>query len=138
MGSKAVFEGLIFDEVGRALEVTTVGGEAEYVIDDDGFRRHIDAAAIDRQVVGLIQEQVAAHQDIVEEGVMRMVGSDDLFTKAAIDVSIKHMDQVLERGIPDEARQWLGMMGFRAVVNLHGEIVELKWPGMTDEEGMDE
>jgi hypothetical protein len=138
MSSKAVFEGLIIDEVGRALEVTTVGGEAEYVIDDDGFRRHIDAAAIDRQVVGLIQEQVAAHQDIVEEGVMRMVGSDDLFTKAAIDVSIKHMDQVLERGIPDEARQWLGMMGFRAVVNLHGEIVELKWPGMTDEEGMDE
>lgn len=135
MGSKAVFEGLVFDEAGRALEVTTVGGEAEYVIDDDGFRRHIDAAAIDRQVIGLIQEQVAAHQDIVEEGVMRMVGSDDLFTKAAIDVSIKHMDQVLERGIPDEARQWLGMMGFRVVVNLHGEVVELKWPGMTDDSG---
>jgi hypothetical protein len=130
-----VFEGLVFDEAGRALEVTTVGGEAEYVIDDDGFRRHIDAAAIDWQVIVLIQEQVAAHQDIVEEGIMRMVGSDDLFTKAAIDVSIKHMDQVLERGIPDEARQWLGMMGFRAVVNLHGEIVELKWPGMTDDSG---
>jgi hypothetical protein len=133
MSAKAVFEGLVFDETDRSLEVTTVGGEAEYVIDDSGFRRHIDAEIIDRQVIGLIQEQVTAHQDIVEEGMMKMVGSDDLFTKAAIDVSIKHMDQALERGIPDEARQWLGMMGFRVVVNLHGEVVGLKWPGMTDD-----
>jgi hypothetical protein len=27
------------------------------------------------------------------------------------------------------------MMGFRVVVNLHGEVVELKWPGMTDDSG---
>jgi len=48
MSSQALFEGLVFDEAGRALGVTTVGGEAQYVIDDDGFLRHIDSALIDR------------------------------------------------------------------------------------------
>ena len=60
MSNKAVFEGLVFDEAGRPLEVTTVGGEAQYVIDDQGFRRHIDTAVIDRQVISLIQEPTSA------------------------------------------------------------------------------
>ena len=132
MSSKAVFEGLVFDEAVRPLEVTAVGGEAQYVIDDQGFRRHIDAAVIDRQVISLIQEQVIANKDIVEESIMRMTGQDDLFTKASLDVSIKNMAQLLERGIPDDARMWLGMMGLRIVVNLHGEVVSLRWPGMTN------
>jgi len=133
MGRIAVFEGLVIDEAGRLLQMTTVGGEAQYVIDDDGFLRHIDADAIDRPVIEAIQAQVNANKDLVEEGMMKMIGSDDLFTKAALDVSIKDMDQVLERGIPEDARQWLGIMGFRIVVNLHGEVVELKWPAVPGE-----
>jgi hypothetical protein len=128
MGSKAVFEGLVFDESGRALGVTTIGGEAQYVIDDDGFLRHIDAASIDRQVLAVIQEQINANKDIVEEGMMRMLDNYDLFTKAAIDASIKNIDQVLERGIPDDARMWLGMMGFRVVVNVHGDVIKFDMP----------
>jgi hypothetical protein len=134
MSSTAVFAGLVFDEWGRALDVTTVGGEAQYVIDDDGFLRHIDSALIDRQVLEVISEQINANKDIVEEGMMRMLGSDDLFTKAAIDVSIKNIDQVLERGIPDDARMWLGMMGFRIVVNVHGEVIKFDMPGTTAED----
>jgi hypothetical protein len=128
MGSKAVFEGLVFDESGRTLDVTTLGGEAQYVIDDDGFLRHIDAASVDRQVLAVIQEQINTNKDIVEEGMMRMLDNYDLFTKAAIDVSIKKMDQVLERGIPDDARMWLGMMGFRVVVNVHGDVTKFDMP----------
>ena len=134
MSSKALFEGLVVDEAGRTLEVITVGGEAEYVIDDEGFRRHIDASVIDRQVIEAIQAQVEANKELVEETMMRMLGNDDLFTKAALDVSIKNMDQALERGIPDDARMWLGMMGFRIVVNLHGEVVRLDMPDVPSEE----
>ena len=134
MGSKGVFEGLVVDELGRTLAVTTVGGEAQYVIDDDGFHRHIDAASVDRQVLAVIQEQINTNKDIVEEGMMRMLDNYDLFTKATIDASIKNMDQVLERGIPDDARLWLGMMGFRVVVNVHGEVVKLDMPGATMDE----
>jgi len=134
MGSRAVFAGLVFDESGRALDVTTIGGEAQYVIDDDGFLRHIDAASIDRQVLAVIQEQINAHKDIVEEGMMRMLDNYDLFTKATIDASIKNMDQVLERGIPDDARMWLGMMGFRVVVNVHGDVIKFDMPTTTIED----
>ncbi len=135
MSGKALFEGLVFDEAGRTLGVTTVGGEAQYVIDDEGFHRHIDAETVDRQVIAAIQEQVQANKEIVEEAMMRMIGSDDLFTKAALDISIKNMDQVIERGIPEDARMWLGMMGLRIVVNLHGEVIDLNMPSAASEEG---
>ena len=134
MGSRAVFAGLVFDELGRALDVTTIGSEAQYVIDDGGFLRHIDAASIDRQVLAVVQEQINANKDIVEEGMMRMLDNYDLFTKAAIDASIKNIDQVLERGIPDDARMWLGMMGFRVVVNVHGDVIKFDMPGTTLDE----
>jgi len=134
MSSKAIFEGLVLDEAGRPLQVALIGGEAQYVIDDQGFRRHIDAASIDRQVIQAFQEQVEANKALVEETLMKMIGSDDLFTKAALDVSIKNMDQAIERGIPDDARMWLGMMGFRIVVDLHGQVVRLDMPGIASEE----
>ncbi len=128
MSSKAIFEGLVFDEAGHPLQVTTVGGEAQYVIDDAGFMRHVDAPVIDRQVVDLLRHQIDANKDAVEEGIMNMIGNDDLFTKAAIDVSIKNMDQVLEHGIPEDARMWMGMMGFKIIVDLHGQVIRLDSP----------
>jgi hypothetical protein len=133
MSHQALFAGLVIDENDRPLDVARVGSEAAYVIDDDGFRRHIDAAQIDRQVLTILQEQINANKDVVEQGIMKVVGSDDLFTKAAIDKSIENFDQVLERGLPPNALQWLGMMGFRIVVNLHGEVIKLDQPGAIDE-----
>jgi hypothetical protein len=133
MGHQALFAGLVIDEHDRPLEVAMVGDEAAYIIDDDGFRRHIDAAHIDRQVLTILQEQINANKDVVEQGIMKAVGSDDLFTKAAIDKSIENFDQVLERGLPQEALQWLGLMGFRIVVDLHGDVIKLDQPGAIDE-----
>ncbi len=135
MSHQALFAGLVIDENDRPLEVAMVGNEAAYVIDDDGFHRHIDAAQIDRQVLTILQEQINANKDMVEQGIMKAVGSDDLFTKAAIDKSIENFDQVLERGLPQDALQWLGLMGFRIVVNLHGDVIKLDQPGAIDESG---
>ena len=133
MSHQALFAGLVVDEDGRPLDVTVIGGEAQYVIDDSGFRRHVDAAAIDRQVLGMIQEQIDANREIVEQSMMQLIGRDDLFTKAAIDKSIEDVDQVLERGLPDGALQWLGMMGFKIVVDLHGEVIRMDSPGIADD-----
>jgi hypothetical protein len=121
------------DENGNPLETTYLGDEAQYVLDDNGFLRHIDAEAVDRQVLMHLQEQIEANKPAVEEGIMKMMGSEDLFTKAAIDKSIENMDQVLKQGIPDDARQMLGMMGFRVVVNYHGEVVRIDQPGAADD-----
>ncbi len=133
MSNKALFAGLVIDENGTALETTYLGDEAQYVLDDNGFLRHIDAETVDRQVLAHLQAQIEANKEAVEEGIMKMMGSEDIFTKAAIDKSIKDMDQVLKQGIPDDARQMLGMMGFRVVVNYHGEVLSIEQPGAADD-----
>ena len=46
-----------------------------------------------------------------------------------IDSSISNMDQVMQQGLPDDARTMLGMVGFKIVVNVHGEVVNLELPG---------
>jgi hypothetical protein len=133
MSNKALFAGLVIDENGQPLDVAFTGDEAQYVLDDNGFRRHIDAEVVDRQVLAHLQGQIEANKEAVEQGIMKMMGSEDIFTKAAIDKSIKDMDQVLKQGIPDEARQMLGIMGFRVVVNFHGEVLRIDQPGVADD-----
>lgn len=130
---RAIFEGLVFDEAGHPVETIYLGDEPYYVIDDAGFRRHVEAAHVDRQVLNTMQAQIDENKEAVEEGLLRMLGQDDLFTKAAIDSSLSRVDRLMQHGIPLEARQWLGLMGFRIVVDVHGDVVKIEGGGMVDE-----
>ena len=136
MSTKALFEGLVSNEAGQVAETPLVGGEAFYVIDDAGFHRHVEAEKIDRQVLLVMREQIMSNQELVTENALQMLGKDDLFTKAMIDSSLKnidsHLDQLMNVGLPEGVRQWIGMLGFRIVVNHHGEVVELDQPGIPD------
>jgi hypothetical protein len=131
----ALFAGLVQDEDGNPVEVAMVGQVPNYVIDDAGFRRHVESEAVDRQVIEMLRDQFMAHKEIATEAMLQMLGKDDLFTKAMIDASIQNMDQVIEQGLPDDARAWLGMLGFRVVVNTHGEVVGLDMPEQYEEFG---
>ena len=51
MARTAMFAGLVFDEAGNPADVAYVGEDACYVVDEDDFRRHIDAAQVDRAVL---------------------------------------------------------------------------------------
>ena len=126
---KALFTGLIYDETGEPVETTFIGTEPNYVIMDDGFKRHVSAFEVDRQVLEWIQEQAEANKEIVSEQIMGMIGKDDLFTKAMIDSSITNMEQMMQQGLPDDARIMLGMIGFKIIVNVHGEVVNMDMPG---------
>ena len=126
--SRALFANLVYDEDGDPVENTYIGTEPHYIVLDGDFKRHVPAEHIDRQVVEWLQSQVQANQGLVSQGIMGMLGKDDLFTKAMIDSSIKNMDQVMQQGIPDDARMMLGMMGFKIIVNVHGELVNLDMP----------
>lgn len=138
MAKTAMFEGLVVDQQGNPTPVKWVGEQACYVVDDDGFLRHIDAAHVDRQVLAFIKGQVDANRDIAVDGVMQMMGQDDLFTKAAVESSIDKMDESVGQQIPMEARQWLGMLGFRIVINEQGEVVDIELPagGIEGEEDL--
>lgn len=126
----AFFEGLVETEDGVLAEVAYVGGESFYVIDDQGFRRHVDARPIDRVVLGQFLGQLQEHPDEASAAMLRLMGQDDLFTKAMVDSTLRNidLDQVASQALPQEARQWLGMLGFRIVIDLHGEIVRVDMP----------
>jgi hypothetical protein len=123
-----LFAGLIEDDSGKPVDVATVGGVPCYVVDDDGFRVHVPSEPVDRYVIESLRQQFLEHREIATEAMLQMLGKDDLFTKAMIDASIEHMDQVLDRGLPEDARTWLGMLGFRVVINTHGDVVRLDMP----------
>jgi hypothetical protein len=125
---QALFSGLVYDETGELVETAFIGTEPHYVVMDGDFKRHVPAEFVDRQVIEVIQQQAEANKELVSEQIMAMLNQDDLFTKAMIDSSISRMDQVMEQGLPDDARMMLGMMGFKIVINVHGELVNLDMP----------
>ncbi len=133
---QALFIGLIYNEAGQLAEATFIGLEPNYVILDGDFRRHVPAELIDRQVLDWLQGQAEANRDLVTQNMLSMLGQDDLFTKAMIDSSIHQMHRLMEQGLPDDARMMLGMIGFKIIVNTHGELVNLDMPGQAidDEE----
>jgi hypothetical protein len=132
MARQALFEGLVVDEWDQPVAVKVIGGEAHYVIDDDGFQHHVESERIDRQVLEHFDEMIRGHESLVSEGTMRMLGQEDIFTKAAIEKSLENMDEqfeaLLRSGMPEDMRAWLGMSGFRIVVNYRGELVRVEQP----------
>ena len=130
MSHQALFAGLVYDEQERLVPTTWIGSEASYVVDDDGFLRHIEAEQVDRQVVAFFLEQIRNNKEMAVQQALGMLGKDDIFTKAALDSSIDmaNVEQVLQQGIPTQARDMLGMMGFRIIINLHGEVIDMRQP----------
>jgi hypothetical protein len=125
---QAIFAGLIQNEEGEPVDVTYLGDEAFYVIPDGSFRRHVEAAKVDDDVLHLLREQMAGMQDQVVDGVLKYLGKEDLFTKASIDMALKNFDQAFRLADPEQWKPWLGMMGFRVIVNVHGEVVRVESP----------
>ena len=135
MARTAMFAGLVVDEAGNVAEVRPVGESACYVVDDDGFKRHIDAERVDRQVLGFMRSQVDGQRDEAVTAMLDMMGKDDIFTKAAVESSIDNMEEVVGQPIPEDARQWLGMLGFRITINDQGDVIDINLPaGGIDEE----
>jgi len=139
MPKQPLFAGLVFDEFGRVAETALVGDEPCYVVDDSGFRRHIPAAQVDRAVLAHMQEMMKGSEDLISEQTAKMLGQEDIFSKAMIEQQIKNIDKqfdaLMNAGIPEEGRAYLGMLGFKVVINVHGEVVRLEQPGAIGDEG---
>jgi hypothetical protein len=140
MPLKPLFNGLIFDESGRPVDVAYVGETPCYVVDDAGFRRHIPSVDVDRQILQWMKDAIEGHEDVLTEQTAKMLGQEDPFSVAMIQNQLKNIDQQFEQlmqtGIPEEGRAYMGMMGFKVVINYHGEVLEVIQPGMASgEEG---
>ncbi|NIS83142.1 MAG: hypothetical protein GTO14_23725 [Anaerolineales bacterium] len=136
MARQALFVGLVVDEHEQPVNAVVVGGEAFYVVDDGGFLRHIDSEYVDRKVLEHLQAMIEGHEDLITEDTMKMLGQDDIFTKAMIETQLKNMDaqfnELIEQGLPEEVRTYLGMVGFRIWIDFHGEVVKVEQPTAPD------
>ncbi len=135
---KHLFAGLVFDESNRPAETAYVGDEPCYVVNDAGFKRHIPSEQVDRAVLSQMQELIKGSEDLVSEQAAKMIGQDDPFSVAALANQIKNMDkqfdQMLQVGLPEEARAYLGMLGFKIIVNYHGDVVSVEQPGIASDD----
>jgi hypothetical protein len=134
MPRQPLFAGLVLDEFGNLAESALVGDEPMYVVDDAGFRRHIPSEQVDRQVLGHLAEMMKGSEDLLSEQTAKMLGQEDVFTKAAIEQQLKNIDkqfdQLLQVGLPEDMRAYLGMMGFKIIINVHGEVIKVEQPGV--------
>ncbi len=142
MASQALFSGLIVDEFDNPVETVYVGSEPMYVVNDQGFRRHIPSEQVDRQVLEIMAGQIKGNEDLLGEQAAKMLGQEDIFSRAFIQNQLKNIDQQLDQlfktGIPEEGRAYMGMMGFRVIINVHGDVVGLNQPGtIADDEDPD-
>lgn len=138
MSTQPLFAGLVIDELGQVAQTALIGNEPCYVVDDAGFQRHIPAAQIDRAVLDQMAEMMKGSEDLLSAQAAKMLGQDDPFSKAMIENQLKNMDKqfdaLLQQGIPEDMRAYLGMMGFKVVINYHGEIIRVEQPGAVGDE----
>jgi len=139
MTVQPLFAGLVFDESDQPVDVAFVGDDPCYVVDDAGFHRHIPTEQVDRQVLDHMRELIEGHEGLISEQAAKMLGQEDIFSRALIESQLKNLDNqfdtLLEAGIPEEGRAYMGMMGFRITINVHGEVIDVNQPGMIDPEG---
>jgi hypothetical protein len=142
MPRQPLFAGLVIDESGNVADTAFVGGEPCYVVNDAGFRRHIPSEQVDRVVLAQIAGMMKGSEEYLSEQTAKMIGQEDIFTKAMLENQLKNIDQqfdqLLETGIPEDMRIYLGMVGFRIVINVHGEVLKIDQPSAPDNEGGDE
>jgi hypothetical protein len=136
MYSHPLFSGLIIDENGNLVQTVSINDETFYVVDDAGFHRHIPAIDVDRQVFNMLMDQIRGHEDAIIEQAAKMLDQDNLFSRAILMNQVKNMDKqfdsLIETGIPESTRQYLGMMGFKVTINIHGEVVDVEQPGQIE------
>ena len=102
--------------------------------------RHIPAETVDQQVWEAITAGISGNEEFLSEQTAKMLGQEDIFSIAVIRQQLENsqaqFEQLRGTGLPQDMRTYLGMTGFRIVVDFHGDVVEIKQPAVTppDEE----
>lgn len=141
MPREPLFQGLVVDEFGQPVATAYVGSEPCYVFDDAGFKRHIPSEDVDRQVLHKLREQIQGHEELISEEALKMMGQDDIFSRAMFIEQLKNIDQqfdeIIATGIPEEGRAYMGLAGFQIVINRQGDVLQVNQPGMGSTDSWD-
>ena len=139
MAKYAFFSGLIYDENDNLIQTTTVGNDSFYIVDDDGFKRHIDSRELDEKIVRLFTDQINGNEEYLANAAANMTGKTDLFSMAMFKSQLKNIDkeidQMFRQAPPPGLAEYLGMAGFKVNIDLHGNITNVKMPAAPDGSG---
>lgn len=137
MGNKAFFTGLIYDENENLIESVTIGNDDFYVVDDCGFKRHIDSREVDEKIIRLFTDQIGGNEEYLANAAANMTGKNDLFSMAMFKNSLMNIDKEIEamfrQGPPPGLSEFLGMSGFKVHIDIHGNITNVNMPAVPDE-----
>jgi hypothetical protein len=128
MPRQPLFAGLVVDENDRPVGTAYVGEEPCYVVDDSGFLRHIPSEHVDRQVLEKMRAQISGNEGMLSDAAAKMLGTEDIFSKALLEQQLKNIEQQF-------GRAYIGMMGFKVVINVHGEVIRLEQPSAPEADG---
>lgn len=136
MANKAFFEGLIYDENDNLIEAVTIGNETFYVVDDYGFKRHIESDDVDKKIFHLFTDQIDGNEEYLANAAAQMTGKTDLFSMVMFKNQLmnidKEIDNMLHQAPPPGLTEFLGMSGFKVTIDLHGNIIHANMPAMPD------
>ena len=89
----------------------------------------MDAEKIDRSIFKEMTSWVKGHEDVIGKEAAKMMGQDDLFTTAQMINELKNIDhqidKMMQAGFPQEQKSYMGMMGFKVIIDYHGDLVEV-------------
>jgi hypothetical protein len=76
---------------------------------------------------------------MISKQTAKMMGQEDIFTRAMIENQLKNVDKqfdsLLDAGLPENARMYLGMTGFKVVIDYHGDLVRVDQPSAPESGG---
>lgn len=140
MANQAFFSGLVYDENDNLINTVTIGNESFYVVDDYGFKRHIESKEVDEKIFHLFTDQINGNEEYLANAAANLTGKTDLFSMAMFKNQLtnidKEIDTMLRQGPPQGLTEFLGMSGFKVNIDLHGNITQVNMPAVS--EGSDE
>jgi hypothetical protein len=87
-------------------------------------------------VLDFLKEQILENKDILTDQTAKMLGQEDIFTRAVIENQLAgiddQMDLLMNMGLPQNNREYLGMVGFKVRIDVHGDVLEIIQPTTSD------
>ena len=137
MATYAFFKGLVYDENNNLIETATIGDESFYIVDDYGFKRHIESREVDEKIFRLFTDQIDGNEEYLANAAAQMTGKTDLFSMAMFKNQLqnvdKEIDNMLKQAPPPGLVEFLGMAGFKINIDIHGDITQVNMPTISED-----
>ncbi len=127
----AAFEHLVYDPAGQPVPVKKIGGNDFYVVGEDGFDYHIAAGKVDSAVWNTLRSHFQKAKEDHLPAALAAMGVEDPFTLAAYEAAIDNIGTADTVAIAPEHKNMLALMGFRIVIDYHGDVQDVVMPEQT-------